>query len=358
MTQASRAVTLACHAGLDLDSDEDDFLFGGEEDDGDAFSSRPRSKGGAGCQGADVLVLDDDDGDRHEHYPGARGSDARGEAVPSNRRKGAAGGPSSGAALLSAANRVPTLEKEGAVPVVDRELEEQSEALRNLLSGLVSRDTLADAHRAADASLSPKRGKAVADPERALALDAGAHAGAGALQQDAALPAASGVGGVGSAATGRRVRLKSLIRQSRSAEGAGDPPLPEAAAAPAPSSAMTTGRARDGGAVGESRPAAPRRAPLRAQPLADVTSVGEALSAGGRMRGLASAPGAAAPLALSGRIVTAAVGGSSPPTPPAVPRRPLGSAGERMPRPVYARPSSNARPMASGRSTLAKPNEA
>jgi hypothetical protein len=105
--------------GLDLDSDEDDFLFGGVDRPAHSLSSIS-----ARNRNVDVLVLDDDADDEQER---AKVTQERAEKKKEKKRSSAI---ASGRA--------------GSVPVVDEELQEQSKAIRDLLSGLVTRDTLAN----------------------------------------------------------------------------------------------------------------------------------------------------------------------------------------------------------------------
>ena len=354
-TSARPLSRAAASMGLDLDSDEDDFLFGGDDDDDKLSGSHPRSKVCQGSHGADVLVLDDDDtlqGD--ERCQGQRRSDS-GDVALRNPAIGSVGG-----------GREKAPEKESAEPVVDQELEEQSKALRSLLSGLVCRDTLADTRCAADISLSPNTDKIAADVGRCLVSDASepAHRCADETQD--------GVKGAGSAVPGRRVRLSrhgSMIQQARSAAGddgdAADAAMKHGSVAPVLGLKAMQGRdGADSSDASKTRSAAPRRAPLRAHPL-------PAANADSHGRALAAISAGAAPLEARGGLAvsgcTLTVNGTNrsrppplltPPTPPSVPRRPPPSAGERMPRPVYARPSSSLRPAAGSRSTVIKPNEA
>ena len=105
--------------GLDLDSDEDEFLFGGADRPAHSLSSISAIN-----RNVDVLVLDDD---AHDEQECAKGKQDRAKKRKEKKR-------SSAIAIGGA----------GSVPAVDEELQEQSKAIRDLLSGLVTRDTLAN----------------------------------------------------------------------------------------------------------------------------------------------------------------------------------------------------------------------
>lgn len=316
----------AAAMGLDLDSDEDDFLFG---DDGDDHAPR-RSKSSSKTI-ADVLVLDDDDDEPKVRVNREKKSSA-------TKKSGTLAGKAGG---ISACGAVAAGVKGEVVPVVDAELEEQSKALRDLLSGLVIRDTLADSQHSASVLEEDDGYGCGVDDECAPAATSLLRAG------DAAAASRGGGGG-------RRVSLgrhRSLIQQARSAGGNGD-----AAAAAASSHSHTSEPSKERSSIKPRVPSAAttsssstRTAPLRATLLVGATAK-EPLPIGARgpSRGLGSAgpvaSGAARErggLGVSGVSLCAANGGllASPPTPPTAPRRPLGSAGERL-RPIYARPTS------------------
>jgi hypothetical protein len=351
---------MAAEIGMDLDSDEDDFLFGGGEDE--MVSARPRSKSSVSRVAPDVLVLDDDEDDsRREHSPAhqrqSTGAEDRGTVAK------AKGSRSKGKHAGETANGT------GEVMFVDAELEEQSSALRALLSGLVVRDTLADVCKSPPSKGSPTNKERAYFGAAAASLDpAGAH--------DSQVASASASTTAAAAMPARRVSLgrhRGLIQQARSAQQGEDADAENTSTRDA-----ATPRSGGGAVAVASSVSLPstRAGPLRASPPAVPASSGadEVLAVGtargalviggvsatlavadrGPRRGLASVgPAAGTPSAPSSSVTTRpailrrgvgaspAVALASPPTPPSAPRRSLGSAGERL-RPMYARPSASA----------------
>jgi hypothetical protein len=349
---------MAAEIGMELDSDEDDFLFGGEDDEMDG--ARP-------CKAApDVLVLDDDD----DSAPFAQL--ARLPKTEKRDRRSKDSELAGRGAVAAAATAAGAGGASGPKVKVDAELEAQSQALRTLLSGLVVRDTLADQHH-------------IAEDDDALMMPAHADArGADAVLGIGAAP------GAGAGAT-RRVTLgrhRSHIQQARGAQQDSDhfptdtPTSPGSPTATASIVASSHARARAGIASSSyaitsstfsttsslsssSTDSCP--GPLRAQghsqaPEIAIGGAPMALGLRGPMRGIAggsrtsapplppnAAPGGSRELSLTGRPAIGPVGasgnvlGSSPPTPPTAPRRPMGSAGERL-RPMYVRPAATSTP--------------
>ena len=354
---AARPLTaVAVELGLELDSDEDAFLFG----DDDA----PRAV--RASQRADVLVVSDDDEDESAGPGDSQGVSAH--RPPGRARK----------ASMSCTHDVPdrgaqegnvASEDSGSDPSYALELEAQSQELRMLLSGLASRDILA---------ASPALGGLDEEGTAASPLPGGEDA-ASAVSASAGVRVAGTAGLVpGAGASGRRVSLgrhRSLIdrysvRSSGGREGgerAALPPPHSAAHAPpsagsraAPAVTEMMPSSAGAGGKGRAMAAAPNVATSRTR-----VSVG----ARGPSRGLASS---AAPRSLcegtppaggSGgptdcarsdsesshaglKVLGGAVGGRSQtavasPAPP--PPRKVGLGVDRAPprlRPIYTRPSA------------------
>ena len=314
----------AAAIGLDLDSDEDDFLFGGSDEE--ELGVRPRSKS---SRGAEVLVLDDDEHDVPLPAQRVKNPKKKSSTTVSGALTGQGSVSSVDGALARAAG--------GKVPVVDTELHEQSKALRDLLSGLVNRDNLADPERAIHDDVSWSGMAACADID---------HAAIGVVHS---------MSGVSPASGGRRVSLgrhRTLIQQARGASIDGEDAVEAAAATPAARSSSATDLSSSNSSmrmrVTSSSSASSNRPPLRAPQHPANNSAGVerlAMGARGLSRGLASAPAGSAVSHERGRggLGVSGVGfvHGSPPTPPTAPRRTTGSAaGERL-RPIYARPSAS-----------------
>ena len=353
---AARPLTaVAVELGLELDSDEDAFLFGDED--------APRAV--RASQHADVLVVSDDDDD--EECDGTGDSQGVSAQRPPGRARKASMScthdvPDRGAQEGKVASAASGSERSYAL-----ELEAQSKELRMLLSGLASRDTLA----APPALGGLDEAGAAASP-----LPGGEDA-ASAVSASAGVRVAGTAGLVpGAGASGRRVSLgrhRSLIDQVRSGEGreggerAALPPPHSAARAP-PSAgaraapAVTEMMASSAGAGGKGRA-------MAAAPNVAASRTRVSVGARGPSRGLASS---AAPRSLcegtppangSGgptdgtrsdsepshaglQVLGGAVGGRSQtavasPAPP--PPRKVGLGVDRAPprlRPIYTRPSA------------------
>lgn len=342
---------MAAEIGMELDSDEDDFLFGGEDDEMDG--ARPRSKAAP-----DVLVLDDDDDSAPFAQPARLPKTEKRDRGSKDSELAGRGAVAAAAAAAAGAGGA-----SGPKVKVDAELEAQSKALRTLLSGLVVRDTLADQHRI--------------DEDDAMMMPA--HAAA--QGADAVL----GIGdtpGAGAGAT-RRVTLgrhRSHIQLARGAQQdcdhfTIDTPSPGSPTSTASIVASSHARARAGIASSSytitsstfsatrssSSSADTRSGPLRAQGHSQTLEIAIGTMAPGLrgpMRGIAggsrtstpplppdAAPGGSREFSVTGRPAIEGVGASvnvvgiSPPTPPTAPRRPPGSAGERL-RPMYVRPAA------------------
>jgi hypothetical protein len=340
----------AAAMGLDLDSDEDDFLFGDGDDDEAPRRSKSRSK-----TSADVLVLDDDDDEPHLRV-------TKEEKFSASKKSGALAGKAGG---VSAGGGVAAGVKGEVVPVVDAELEEQSKALRDLLSGLVSRDTLADPQHAANVLEEDGGYGGSVDNTSSLAA-------ASLLRTQ--LPHGDAAAASGGGAGGRRVSLgrhRSLIQQARSAGGDCDDAVAGAHSHTSEASQGAAQRSRikprvssEGSTSTSTSVSSTRTAPLRATPFSGAIAK-EPMPMGvrGPSRGLGSAgpvgAGAARDrggLGISGASLAASGSLVSPPTPPTAPRRPLGSgsAGERL-RPIYTRPTAA---MSTHSSSLTNRNEA
>ena len=357
---------MAAEIGMELDSDEDDFLFGGEDDEMDG--ARPRSKAAP-----DVLVLDDDDDSapfaQPVRLPKTEQRDRRSKDSELAGRGAVAAAAAAAAAGAGGAS--------GPKVKVDAELEAQSQALRTLLSGLVVRDTLADQH-------------CIAEEDDVMMMPAHAAArGADAVLGIGAAP------GAGAGAT-RRVTLgrhRIHIQQARGAQQDSDhfttetPTSPGSPTSTASIVASSHTRARAGIASSSytvtsstfsttsssSSSADTRPGLLRAQGHSQALEIaigGAPMAPGlrGPMRGIAggtrssapplppdAAPGGSRELIRTRRPAIEGVGasghvvGSSPPTPPTAPRRPPGSAGERL-RPTYVRPAATSTPTVAPRS--------
>jgi hypothetical protein len=332
---------MAAEIGLDLDSDEDDFLFGGDDDE--MHAARLRSKAAASRAAPDVLVLDDDDDGAPPAHPAQRPKkESRGI-----RSKSSGELAGRGAVATGTGGGV-----EGAggceVEVVDVELEEQSKALRCLLSGLVVRDTLTSQHGFAegDDAVIGSNSAAAETQGAAAVLDIGAAAGAG-------------------AGAARRVSLgrhRTLIQQARGAQQDHEHSPADDCASPGSPTSTNSLSAPSAAAAAANRPG-----PLRAkgQDSAELAIGGAPMALGprGPSRGLAGGsrtkptlPPPAAPQGgsrgrptIGGLVPLGSIPGNNPPTPPTAPRRPPGSASERL-RPVYARPSAASTPPVAPRS--------
>jgi hypothetical protein len=344
---------MAAEIGMELDSDEDDFLFGGEDDEMDG--ARPRSKAAP-----DVLVLDDDDDSAPFAHPARLPKTEKRDRRSKDSELAGRGAVAAAAAASAGAGGA-----SGPKVKVDAELEAQSQALRTLLSGLVVRDTLADQHRI------DEEDDAMMMPAHAAARVADAVLGIGAAP------------GAGAGAT-RRVTLgrhRSHIQQARWAQQDSDhftndiPTSPGSPTSTASIVASSHARARAdiasssytitsstfSATSSSSSSADTRPGPLRAQGHSQALEIAIGTMAPGLrgpMRGIAggsrtsspplppdAAPGGSREPSLTGRPAMEGVGangnvlGSSPPMPPTGPRRPPGSAGERL-RPMYVRPAA------------------